>query len=62
MGGRDLAEATGMNRPSIYAAFGNKRALYLNALKTYWEGGYAAMRDALAYDSRCRTARPRQLF
>ena len=46
----DLANATGMNRPSIYAAFGNKRALYLNALKNYWEAGYVAMRDALAYD------------
>jgi AcrR family transcriptional regulator len=46
----DLVEATGMNRPSIYAAFGNKRALYLNALTTYWEAGYAAMREALAYD------------
>ena len=39
-----------MNRPSIYAAFGNKRSLYLSALKTYWEAGYAAMREALAYD------------
>jgi AcrR family transcriptional regulator len=46
----DLANATGMNRPSIYAAFGNKRALYLNALKNYWEAGYVAMRDALVYD------------
>jgi TetR/AcrR family transcriptional regulator, copper-responsive repressor len=46
----DLADATGMNRPSIYAAFGNKRSLYLDALKTYWELGYAAMREELAYD------------
>ena len=28
----DLATATGMNRPSLYAAFGNKQALYLKAL------------------------------
>lgn len=28
----DLAEATGVNRPSLYAAFGDKRALYLAAL------------------------------
>jgi len=30
----DLAAATGMNRPSLYAAFGDKRALYLKTL--YW--------------------------
>ncbi len=28
----DLAAATGLNRPSLYAAFGDKRALYLAAL------------------------------
>ncbi|MBO9714067.1 TetR/AcrR family transcriptional regulator [Sphingomonas sp.] len=28
----ELAEATGLNRPSLYAAFGDKRALYLAAL------------------------------
>lgn len=28
----DLAEATGVNRPSLYAAFGDKKALYLAAL------------------------------
>lgn len=28
----DLAAATGMNRPSLYAAFGNKQALYLKTL------------------------------
>jgi AcrR family transcriptional regulator len=28
----DLADATGLNRPSLYAAFGDKRALYLAAL------------------------------
>jgi len=28
----DLAEATGLARPSLYAAFGDKRALYLAAL------------------------------
>lgn len=28
----DLAEATGLNRPSLYAAFGDKRALYLAAI------------------------------
>ena len=31
----DLAAATGMNRPSLYAAFGDKRALYLKTLQRY---------------------------
>ena len=31
----DLVAATGMNRPSLYAAFGDKRDLYLNTLKRY---------------------------
>src|SRR5215831_13477256 len=49
--GRDgLAAATGMNRPSLYAAFGDKHALYVKALEHYWQMGYAAMREALAYD------------
>ncbi|MCA9684387.1 MAG: TetR/AcrR family transcriptional regulator [Myxococcales bacterium] len=31
----DLSEAMGMNRPSMYAAFGDKRAIYLQALQRY---------------------------
>ena len=31
----DLAAATGMNRPSLYAAFGDKRELYLKTLQRY---------------------------
>ena len=31
----DLAAATGMNRPSLYGAFGDKRALFLKALEAY---------------------------
>ncbi len=31
----DLSAATGLNRPSIYAAFGDKRAAYLKALAHY---------------------------
>jgi AcrR family transcriptional regulator len=46
----DLAAATGMNRPSLYAAFGDKHALYVKALEHYWQMSYAAMREALAYD------------
>jgi len=44
----DLCAATGMNRPSLYAAFGDKRALYLKALAHYWEIALGAMRRDLA--------------
>jgi len=43
----DLAAATGMNRPSLYGAFGNKHALYLKALTDYWDAGHAAMLKVL---------------
>src|SRR5580698_1266818 len=45
-----IAAATGMNPPSLYAAFGNKHALYLEALARYWETSLAATREALAED------------
>jgi AcrR family transcriptional regulator len=32
-----LSDATDMNRPSLYAAFGDKRALYLQTLDSYTE-------------------------
>src|SRR5262249_52413812 len=31
----DLSEKTGMNRPSLYAAFGDKQALYLKTMESY---------------------------
>ena len=34
----DLTEAMGINRPSLYAAFGNKEALFRKALIRYCEG------------------------
>ena len=43
-----LSEATGMNRPSLYGAFGDKRALYLAALQRYIEEARTAMDAALA--------------
>ncbi len=45
-----MAAATGMNPPSLYAAFGNKHAIYLEALARYWEISLAATREALAED------------
>ena len=44
----DLVAATGMNRPSLYAAFGDKRDLYLKTLEHYREEGRALARHALA--------------
>ena len=38
----DLTEATGMNRPSLYGAFGDKQALYRKALDVYYERTRAA--------------------
>lgn len=46
----DISGATGMNRPSLYHAFGDKRALYLSTLGRYREMGRNAMHEALAYD------------
>ncbi len=43
----DLSVATGMNRPSLYGAFGDKRALYGKVLDGYREMGLAAMHEAL---------------
>ncbi|MCP3724461.1 TetR/AcrR family transcriptional regulator [Paraburkholderia sp. CNPSo 3272] len=43
----DLSEATGMNRPSLYGAFGDKHALYLQTMERYVEAGRAAMESAL---------------
>lgn len=42
-----IATAAGMNRPSLYAAFGDKHALYIKALAQYWEVAADAMHDAL---------------
>jgi TetR/AcrR family transcriptional regulator, copper-responsive repressor len=46
----DLGSATGMNRPSLYGAFGDKRALYLQTLERYREMGRAAMKEELSYE------------
>ncbi|WP_342363489.1 TetR/AcrR family transcriptional regulator [Terrarubrum flagellatum] len=43
----DLSAATGMNRPSLYGAFGAKEDLYLKALDRYRAEGVAAMMAAL---------------
>src|ERR1041384_4268878 len=50
----DLVAATGMNRPSLYAAFGDKRAIYLKTLDYYMEEGQVLARAALAGDPSLR--------
>jgi AcrR family transcriptional regulator len=41
----DLSAATGMNRPSLYGAFGDKRELYIKSYRRYREDARAAMID-----------------
>jgi len=51
----DLAAATGLNRPSLYAAFGDKHALYLAALRRSASEGVAALTAALRTTAPLRT-------
>jgi AcrR family transcriptional regulator len=44
----DLAAAMSMNRPSLYAAFGDKQALYLRAVERYAERSRRALAQELA--------------
>jgi len=46
----DLVAATGMNRPSLYAAFGDKRDLYLKTLERYQQRSRAIGREIIADD------------
>ena len=48
----ELCAETGMNRPSLYAAFGDKHTLYLKVLAHYWQLSHAAMHEALADDGK----------
>lgn len=43
----DLTKAMDINRPSLYAAFGNKESLFRKALDRYAEGPAAFVRKAL---------------
>jgi AcrR family transcriptional regulator len=44
----DLTEAMGINKPSLYAAFGNKEELFRRAMGRYLEGPACHTREALA--------------
>jgi TetR/AcrR family transcriptional regulator, copper-responsive repressor len=52
----ELSEATGMNRPSLYGAFGDKRDLYLKALARYWESSFVGIEEWLDRDRPLRDA------
>ena len=46
----DLSDATGMNRPSLYGAFGDKHALYLETLARYASASHQRLEAYLASD------------
>ncbi|GAA2583960.1 TetR/AcrR family transcriptional regulator [Actinomadura fulvescens] len=52
----DLTEAMGINKPSLYAAYGNKEALFLKALDRYSAGPASYVRKALAEPTARATA------
>lgn len=52
----EISAATGMNRPSIYAAFGDKHALYKSAIERYRAMSREQMRGALDYERPLREA------
>src|ERR1044072_1583576 len=46
----DLSAATGMNRPSLYCAFGDKRELYIKSYKSYRDRARQRMGEAFSLD------------
>ena len=42
----ELSAATGMNRPSLYAAFGDKKAIYLKTMERCRERMRVTIKDA----------------
>jgi TetR/AcrR family transcriptional regulator, copper-responsive repressor len=51
----DLSAATGMNRPSLYGAFGDKRELYIKSYQRYRDDARAAMADIFREEMPLRT-------
>ena len=56
----DLTEAMGINRPSLYAAFGDKAALFRQVLDRYEHGPVAFIAEAL-HEATARAAVERML-
>jgi AcrR family transcriptional regulator len=52
----DISHGTGMNRPSLYAAFGDKQELYQHTLERYRGIARTALAEALSCDRPLRTA------
>lgn len=52
----DLTEAMGINRPSLYAAFGNKEQLFRHALERYLSGPANCFGEALKEPTARRVA------
>src|SRR5215212_3734823 len=46
----DLSAATGMNRPSLYGAFGDKRELYKKSYESYRNRARVRMGETFAID------------
>src|SRR3982751_3451520 len=46
----DLSAATGMNRPSLYGAFGDKRELYIKSYQRYRDNARAAVGEVFRQD------------
>jgi AcrR family transcriptional regulator len=46
----DLSAATGMNRPSLYGAFGDKRELYIKSYESYRDRARQRMGETIAID------------
>ncbi|UFZ01427.1 TetR/AcrR family transcriptional regulator [Bradyrhizobium ontarionense] len=46
----DLSAATGMNRPSLYGAFGDKRELYIKSYQRYRDNARAALGEIFRQD------------
>ncbi len=52
----ELSAATGMNRPSLYGAFGDKHEIYLTTLERYRAFAGDAVKETLAYELPLREA------
>src|SRR6201995_3992109 len=50
----DLSAATGMNRPSLYGAFGDKRELYIKSYQRYRDEARTAAADIFRSDGSVR--------
>src|SRR5579872_5505353 len=50
----DLSAATGMNRPSLYGAFGDKRELYIKSYRRYRDEARAAAAEIFRQEAPIR--------